>query len=49
MTINLATKSNDLTLYKYYMDEIKKLIKQGIDKSKKDESEYILKITLVKK
>jgi hypothetical protein len=48
MTINLATKPNDLNLYKYYMDEIKKLVKQGIDKSRRDKSEYVLKITLEK-
>jgi hypothetical protein len=46
MTINLATKPNDLNLYKYYMDIVKKLVVEGIAKSKRDKKEYIIKITL---
>lgn len=48
MTINLATKANDLNLQKYYMDEIKKLISKGITLSKRDKQEYELKIALEK-
>lgn len=46
MTINLATKPNDLNLYKYYMDIVKNLVKDGITQSKRDKKEYIIKITL---
>lgn len=48
MNINLATKPNDLNLYKHYMDLIKKSILEGISKSKRDKKDYVIKITLEK-
>ena len=46
MNINLATKPNDPNLKKYYMDLIKAKISEGINESKRDKTDYVIKITL---